>query len=101
MPGRGDTVLEVRDLRVTYPGPPAVRALDGVSLGVAAGECLGILGESGSGKSTLARTVLGLATDTGVEGTARLGDLDLLDLSEKGWRDVRWRRISLAFQSTA
>ena len=93
--------LEVRDLRVTYPGPPAVRAVDGVSLSVNRGECVGILGESGSGKSTLARTLLGLSDGARVEGVARLDGLDLLSLDEEGWRRARWRQISLCFQSTA
>jgi len=93
--------LEVCDLGVTYPGPPLVRAVDGVSFSVAAGECLGVLGESGSGKSTLARAVLGLVNDGDVEGRVVLDGLELLDLDEAGWRHVRWRRIALSFQSTA
>jgi peptide/nickel transport system ATP-binding protein len=97
----GDPVLDVRDLRVTYPGPPPVRAVDGLSLAVTAGECLGILGESGSGKSTFAKALLGLTTDASTEGSVRLGGREVLGLDEKAWRDVRWRRISLAFQSTA
>ncbi len=92
--------LEIGDLVVTYLGPPPVRAVAGVSLTVAPGECLGMLGESGSGKSTLARSVLGLLPEATVEGTVRLGDLDLRSLDEKGWREARWRRISLSFQST-
>lgn len=94
-------VLEVGDLMVTYPGPPAVRALDGISLAVGPGECLGILGESGSGKSTLARAVLGLLPEAQVSGRMLMGDLDLFSLDEAGWREVRWRRIALSFQSTA
>ncbi len=93
--------LTIDGLRVTYPGPPPVRAVDDLSLTVAAGECLGILGESGSGKSTLGRSVLGLAGTAAVEGKIRLGDVDLIALDEDGWRQVRWRRISMAMQSAA
>ena len=93
--------LELRDLVVTYPGPPSVRAVGGLSLSVVPGECLGVLGESGSGKSTLARAVLGLLPEATVEGSIRLGDLELGSLDEDQWRAVRWRRISLSFQSTA
>jgi len=59
--------LVVTDLVVHYParhGPP-VRAVDGVSLTVAPGETLGLVGESGCGKSTVARAVVGLQAPTG------------------------------------
>jgi peptide/nickel transport system ATP-binding protein len=95
------TELAIAGLRVTYPGPPPVRAVDDLSLSVAAGECLGILGESGSGKSTLGRSLLGLTGDAAVEGTIRLGDVELTALDEEEWRQVRWRRISMAVQSAA
>jgi ABC-type Fe3+/spermidine/putrescine transport system ATPase subunit len=52
-----DTALRIDDLAVRFDG---VAAVDGVSLDVAAGEVLGILGPSGSGKSTLLRAVAGL-----------------------------------------
>lgn len=97
----GRPVLEVTDLAVTYEGPSPVRALDGISLAVSAGECLGILGESGSGKSTLARAALGLLSGARQEGAIRLGDVDLTSLDEAGWRKVRWKRIAMSFQSTA
>ncbi len=78
-----------------------MRAVGGISLSVGPGECLGVLGESGSGKSTFARAVLGLTPEATVEGSVTLGDLDLRSLDEKAWRAVRWRRISLSFQSTS
>ncbi|MEV5018025.1 ABC transporter ATP-binding protein [Streptomyces sp. NPDC053780] len=64
-PGRGTTapLLHVDDVVVEYPrkGLPPMRALAGVSLQVAPGEIVGVVGESGCGKSTLARAVTGLA----------------------------------------
>ena len=44
-----DPVVEMRGIVKTYPG---VRALDGVSLGVAVGEVHGLVGKNGAGKST-------------------------------------------------
>ncbi|GAB1823742.1 ABC transporter ATP-binding protein [Herbidospora sp. RD11066] len=59
------TALEVTDLRVQYGrGARAVRAVDGVSLSVASGGTLGLVGESGCGKSTIARALVGLARGT-------------------------------------
>ena len=68
-------LLCVRDLRVHFParrgliGRPArvLRAVDGVSLKLARGQTLGLVGESGCGKSTLARAVLRLIPVTSGE----------------------------------
>lgn len=71
------TLLAVDGMEVEYPGrrrrDPAVKAVDTVSLVIAPGETLGIVGESGCGKSSLARALIGLAPLT--RGTFRLGEV--------------------------
>jgi len=54
------TVLEAKDLVVEYRGTRTVRAVDGISLSIAAGEVLALVGESGCGKSSTARAVIGM-----------------------------------------
>jgi peptide/nickel transport system ATP-binding protein len=66
-PAEPEVVLRAIDLSRTFGrGTQAVRALDGVSIELRAGETLGLVGESGSGKTTLAKLLLGLhAPDAG------------------------------------
>ncbi|MGP3533919.1 ABC transporter ATP-binding protein [Microbacterium sp. RD1] len=64
--------LIVSDLVVTYGGRHPLRAVDGVSLTVAPGEVVALVGESGCGKSSLARAVVGI--ERRASGTVRLGD---------------------------
>ncbi|MDP9136572.1 MAG: ABC transporter ATP-binding protein, partial [Pseudomonadota bacterium] len=70
----GPPLLEVENLAVSFPAgglawplgrAPGVRAVNGVSLRLSAGESLGLVGESGCGKTTLARAILGLTPITG------------------------------------
>src|SRR5207248_9030994 len=74
---------------------PAVRAVDGVSLAVAGGETLGLVGESGCGKSTVARTILRL-----VEPTAGRVTFDDVELTGLGAEPLRRRRpdVQTVFQ---
>ena len=70
------TLLEVTDLVVRFKtARGVVRAVNGVSLTLAAGETLGLVGESGCGKSTLGRALLGLAPVSG--GTVRFEGIDV------------------------
>ena len=55
-----ESVLVAKDVVVEYRGRPPLRAVDGVSLTIAAGEVVALVGESGCGKSSLARAVVGI-----------------------------------------
>lgn len=72
-----------------------VRAVDGVSLDIHAGETLGLVGESGSGKSTLGRLVLRLIEPT--SGSVRFEDRDLLVAGHGEMRRLR-RDMQIIFQ---
>ncbi|MGN2639349.1 ABC transporter ATP-binding protein [Nocardia takedensis] len=96
-----DPVLEVRDLVVEFPGPfgrPRFRAVDGVSLSIAAGETLGLVGESGSGKSTIGRCVAALQRPT--SGVVSIRGRDIAGLSQRSLRPLR-RRFGFVFQDPA
>src|SRR5262245_16601707 len=95
-------LLEIRNLQLEFGnGPGAVRALDGVSLSLEAGETLCLVGESGSGKSVTALSVARLvpappARYTG--GEVLLQQLDGLERSAKELRRIRGGVVSYVFQ---
>lgn len=96
------SLLDVRDLSVQYltDRGPAV-AVDQVSFSIAPGEVLGLAGESGSGKSTIALAIMRLlrapALITG--GHVLLNQRDILEMSQSQLQRVRWRDVSMVFQS--
>ncbi|GAB4056168.1 ABC transporter ATP-binding protein [Catellatospora paridis] len=91
-------VLDVVDLVKTYgEGETAVHALAGVSMTVAPGDYVAIMGSSGSGKSTLMNIVGCL--DVPTSGTYRLDGVDVSELNESQLALVRNRRIGFVFQS--
>ena len=96
-------VLEVRDLRVSYAHPRGtVRAVDGVSLSVAAGERLGLAGESGSGKSTTVLALLRMIRPPGrIEGgSVRLDGKEVSALNGEAMRRLRLAGIALVPQGS-
>ena len=95
-------LLEVDDLHTQFFTPLGViRAVDGVSYQLRAGETLGVVGESGCGKSVTALSILRLVASppgriTG--GAIRFEGRDLLDLSEREMEAIRGNDISMIFQ---
>jgi putative ABC transport system ATP-binding protein len=90
-------VLELRDVHRTHgTGNTAVHALRGVSLGVAPGELVAVMGPSGSGKSTLLNLAGGL--DRPSRGDVVVEGSGLLRLGRKELAAVRRRRVGYVFQ---
>src|SRR5215210_638497 len=97
----GADVLSVRDLRVYYHTPRgAVRAVDGVTFDIKAGERLGLVGESGSGKTTIALALMQLIRPPGkIEGGQVLIDgVNLIGLSDEQMRQRRLAVIAMVAQ---
>ncbi|MEO6098656.1 MAG: ABC transporter ATP-binding protein [Fibrobacteria bacterium] len=115
----GMALLEVRNLKTHFRSgarprhplpeggqdPGLVRAVDGISFSVAAGEVLALVGESGSGKSVTSLSVLGLIPGAGFHAAGEIlfesrasGPVDLAKLPEREWLALRGSEISLVFQ---
>jgi peptide/nickel transport system ATP-binding protein len=98
-------LIEVRDLRKWYAGrrrlfsrnAAPLKAVDGVSFSIAAGEVLGLVGESGSGKSTIGGLLLGLERPT--SGEIYFGSLGRVEPHERRNRRVFTRAAQLVFQN--
>jgi len=98
---QGGTVLELRDLHVRIVSRQGtVRAVDGVSFDVAAGEALGLVGESGSGKSMTLRAVLGVLPPEArvTSGEILLDGVNLVTRPQSELNRIRGRKMSMIFQ---
>ena len=98
-----DALLEVQDLKVAFAsGGREVRAVDGVSYSVYAGQTLAIVGESGSGKTVSCRAVIGLLPPSAVvTGSARFQDAELIGLTDDQLRPHRGADVAMVFQDPA
>ncbi len=96
-----DPLLQIRDLGVSFlTEEGTVRAVDGVSLDLAAGEILAVVGESGSGKSVSAMTLLGLTRSPNArfEGTATYKGTELIGAGDHELQGIRGEEIAMIFQ---
>ena len=92
-------LLEIESLSLRMPWLAKRPLLDGVSLGVDAGEVVGLVGESGSGKSLTARAVLRLLPQNAdVDGRITVGDTEVLEASTDEVRALRRSTVSMVFQ---
>ncbi len=98
-------LLDVRDLVVTYASDAGdVRAVDGVSFSLGAGETVALVGESGCGKTSVAYALMRVMANGAHVGAASRVTLDgteLLTLDERAMRDIRGRKMAMIFQEPA
>jgi len=95
-------VLDVSDLTVHYTTEQgSIQALRDVGFQLREGQTLGVLGESGCGKTTLGQALLRILPDNAriMNGQVLYGERDLVKLSERQLRTVRWRGIAMIFQA--
>ncbi len=101
-----DTILEVRDLTVHFAvrqgllgrSGQTVKAVNGVSLDIARGETVALVGESGCGKSTLSNALVGLLQPN--SGSIRIAGEEVVGADRRKLREIR-RKVQMVFQDPA
>ena len=93
--------VSVRDLRVSFAsGGKTIQAVNGVSLEVAPGEAVALIGESGSGKSVTLRALMRLHPPrrTTISGEIQVDGQSVLDLDKRGLARLRGGTVAMVFQ---
>ena len=94
------SVLSIDNLGVSFDTTDGVvEAVNGVSLNILQGECLGVVGESGSGKSQTFLAALGLLASNGsVTGSVKLNDKEILNIPLSALNKIRGDKVGMIFQ---
>lgn len=96
-----EVTLQVKDLELWFDNDRgSVKILNGISFDIYKGETLGIVGESGCGKSVTSLSIMRLLQSPPARfgGSIKLGDKEILKLSERQMQAIRGNRISMIFQ---
>jgi len=95
-----NSLLEVKDLEVSFQGVKTVTALSGVSFSIGESETMALVGETGCGKSLVAHAIMRLLPpESRVKGAVEFEGKPLLELSEKEMAKIRGREIAIIFQN--
>jgi peptide/nickel transport system ATP-binding protein len=95
-------LLSVENLSIGYSIKDGLlKAVEGVSFSLEAGQSLGLVGESGCGKTTIGMALMGLLPPNGsvTAGRIVLDGVEITSLSEDELRKVRWKEVSMIFQA--
>jgi len=95
-------LLQVDNLTIGYRTQRRLlKAVEGVSLSLAEGKTLGLVGESGCGKTTLGMALMRLLPSNGsvLQGRIRFNGEDLLKYSDAEMRRIRWQEMAMVFQA--
>src|SRR5207342_2267835 len=93
-------LVEIRDLNIRFTGERTVHAVNDISLSLAQGEVLGLLGESGSGKSVTLRALLRMLPPrrTDMSGSIKVDGQDVMTLEGAALEHLRGGTVSMIFQ---
>ncbi|OON95689.1 MAG: nickel import ATP-binding protein NikD [Candidatus Epulonipiscioides saccharophilum] len=94
-------ILSIKDLEVEFKGKNKVsKLINGVSFSINKGECLCIVGESGSGKTITMKAIMGLLDHNfKINGSAKLGDIELLQAKKEDLRKIRGKQMTMILQN--